>query len=204
MTLPPLPGPHKGLRIGLFGGSFNPAHSGHYHVAETALRRLQLDCVWWLVAGGNPLKENHGVFEARVASAKRVATHPAMRVTGIERDLGVRYTSDLLDRLLPRLKSAQLVWIMGADNLANFHRWGRWDEIAQRLPIAVVARPGASPKAGLSKFATRFALGRYSGRAARALALSPAPAWIYLNAPLEPVSSTALRRKAARRNPFRR
>ncbi|MEL6567827.1 MAG: nicotinate-nucleotide adenylyltransferase [Pseudomonadota bacterium] len=204
MTLPPLPGPHKGLRIGLFGGSFNPAHSGHYHVAETALRRLQLDCVWWLVAGGNPLKENHGVFEARVASAKRVATHPAMRVTGIERDLGVRYTSDLLDRLLPRLKSAQLVWIMGADNLANFHRWGRWDEIAQRLPIAVVARPGASPKAGLSKFATRFAQGRHSAQAGRALALSPAPAWVYLNAPLEPVSSTALRRKAARRNPFRR
>lgn len=203
-TLPPLPGPHEGLRIGLFGGSFNPAHEGHVHVAETALRRLRLDAVWWLVAGGNPLKEEHGVFEARLASARRVARHPRMRVTGIERDLGVRYTADLLERLLPRLKGAELVWIMGADNLAGFHRWGRWDEIAGRLPIAIVARPGASPKAGLSKFARRFASSRRPASAAGGLAGAPAPAWVYLRAPLEPVSSTALRRQASRRNPFRR
>ncbi|MEM9738767.1 MAG: nicotinate-nucleotide adenylyltransferase [Pseudomonadota bacterium] len=202
--LPPLPGPYKGLRIGLFGGSFNPAHGGHYHVAETALRCLGLDAVWWLVAGGNPLKEEHGVFEARLASARRVASHPAMRVTGIERDLGVRYTSDLLGRLLPRLKGAHLVWVMGADNLRGFHKWGRWEDIAHCLPIVVIARPGASPQAGLSKFARRFAHARLSSGAARALPGSFAPAWIHLNAPFEPVSSTSLRRKAERRNPFRR
>jgi nicotinate-nucleotide adenylyltransferase len=203
-VLPPLPGPHRGLRIGLFGGSFNPAHGGHLHVAETALRHLRLDAVWWLVAGGNPLKEEHGVFEARLASARRMAAHPAMRVTGIERDLGVRYTSDLLDLLLPRLPGARLVWIMGADNLGAFHRWGRWEEIAGRLPIAVVARPGASPRAGLSKFARRFSGHRLPAHAATALAASTPPAWVYLPAPLHRVSSTALRQQARHRNPFRR
>jgi len=203
-TLPRLPGPHRGLRIGLFGGSFNPAHSGHRHVAETALKRLRLDAVWWLVAGGNPLKENHGAFEARLASARRIARHPAMRVTGIERALGVRYTSHLLEKLLPRLGSADLVWIMGADNLGGFHRWGRWADIACRLPIAVVARPGESPKAGLSKFARRFAHSRLPESAAVSLAGRSAPAWVYLTAPLDRASSTALRSRAKSRNPFRR
>lgn len=204
MTHALLPGPTCGLRIGLFGGSFNPAHEGHLHVAETALKRLQLDAVWWLVAGGNPLKESHGVYEARLASARRLAHGPAMRVTSLERTLGVRYTADLLEKLLPRAPGAHFVWVMGADNLAHFHRWGRWDEIAGRLPIAVVGRPGAFPRAGLSKFARRFAHARLPEHAAAALPLSPPPAWTYLTAPWNTASSTAIRRKAAARNPFRR
>ncbi|MCI4645773.1 MAG: nicotinate-nucleotide adenylyltransferase [Hyphomonadaceae bacterium] len=204
MTIAHLPGPTRGLRIGLFGGSFNPAHEGHLHVAETALHRLQLDAVWWLVAGGNPLKETHGVFEARLASARRLARGPNMRVTSLERTLGVRYTADLLEKLLPRARGARFVWIMGADNLGHFHRWGRWDEIACRMPIAVVGRPGASPKAGLSKFARRFAAARLPEHAAPALPFADAPAWTYLTAPWHTASSTALRRRAAARNPFRR
>lgn len=199
-----LPGPTRGLRIGLFGGSFNPAHEGHLHVAETALKRLQLDCVWWLVAGGNPLKETHGVFEARLASARRMARGPAMRVTSLERTLGVRYTADLLEKLLPRAPEARFVWIMGADNLAHFHLWDRWDEIATRLPIAVIGRPGASRKAGLSKFARRFGEARLPEYIAPALPFCTPPAWTYLTAPWHPASSTALRRQAAARNPFRR
>lgn len=202
--LPPLPGPTRGLAIGLFGGSFNPAHDGHLHVAETALRRLQLDAVWWLVARGNPLKEEHGVFEARLASARRIARNPRMHVTSLERALGVRYTADLIDRLLPRAPDARFVWIMGADNLAGFHHWGRWDEIAGRLPIAVIARPGAMPRAGGSKFARRFSHARLPEHSAQVLKHLDAPAWVYLTAPWQPISSTALRERARARNPFYR
>lgn len=198
-----LPGPYRGLRIGLFGGSFNPAHGGHLHVAETALRRLQLDHVWWMVAAGNPLKEEHGVFEARLASARRVAEGPAMRVTSLEAALGVTYTADLLERLCRITPAARFVWIMGADNLTGFHRWGRWQEIAARLPIAVVARPGASPKAGLSRFARQYAQRRVPEAAAARLADMAPPAWTYLKAPFHPASSTQLRALAQRRNPFR-
>ncbi|MEM1150331.1 MAG: nicotinate-nucleotide adenylyltransferase [Pseudomonadota bacterium] len=195
-TLPPLPGPYRGLRIGLFGGSFNPAHAGHVHVAETALQRLELDAVWWLVANGNPFKEQNGQYDARFSSAQRLVRHPRMRVTAIERAFGVRYTADLLDRLLPRLTGAQPVLIIGADNLAGFHLWGRWSQIADRLPIAVISRPGASPKAGLSKFARRFAMAQHPAGAAGRLAGAKAPAWTYIRAPLEPMSSTELRREA--------
>lgn len=203
MTLK-LPGPYRGLSIGLFGGSFNPAHEGHFHVAETALRRLRLDHVWWLVARGNPLKERHGVFEARLASARRLAGgHPHMQVSTLEDDLGVHYTRELLTALLPRTPGARFVWIMGADNLAGFHRWDGWDEIAVRIPIAIVARPGASPKAGLSKFAQRYGSARLPEHSATALPFARPPAWTVLIAPWHPASSTALRRHARARNPFR-
>ena len=203
MTLK-LPGPHAGLSIGLFGGSFNPAHEGHFHVAETALRRLQLDHVWWLVARGNPLKERHGVFEARIASARRLVNgHPRMLVTALEEELGVHYTRDLLAALQPRAPGARFVWIIGADNLAGFHRWAGWDEIAAWIPIAVVSRPGAGPKAGLSKFARRFAGARVADHGAPALPFADPPAWTVLTAPWHPASSTALRRRARARNPFR-
>jgi nicotinate-nucleotide adenylyltransferase len=198
-----LPGPHAGLRIGLFGGSFNPAHDGHLHVAETALHRLQLDWIWWIVARGNPLKERHGVLEARLASARAMADHPRMRVTMIEAELAINYTRDLLPALAARAPEARFVWIMGADNLAGFHRWGGWSEIAETLPIAVIARPNAGPRARLSKFARRFAQARIDQAAAASLADQPAPAWLFLTARWHPASSTALRRRARTRNPFR-
>ncbi|WP_294266035.1 nicotinate-nucleotide adenylyltransferase [uncultured Sphingomonas sp.] len=144
-------------RIGLMGGSFNPAHGGHRYVAIQALRALDLDEVWWLVSPGNPLKEAAGdmaPYAARVASAKVVARHVPIRVSTVEATLGTRYTVDLLEKL-PRLyPKKRFVWIMGADNLGGFHRWKRWRDIARAVPIAVVARPGydgsalASPAMG--------------------------------------------------------
>ncbi len=191
------------MRIGLFGGSFNPAHDGHRHVAETALKRLQLDWVWWVVARGNPLKNRHGAFDARLQSARRMADHPRMRVSDIETRLEVNYTLDLLSQLTARAPNARFVWIMGADNLAGFHRWGGWRDIAASLPICVIARPNAGARARLSKFARSYTGQRWPQQDAIALPLAPAPAWTFITAPWQPVSSTALRRRARRRNPFR-
>ncbi len=151
-------------RIGLMGGSFNPAHGGHRYVAMQALRALDLDEVWWLVSPGNPLKEAAGdmaPYAARVASANAVARHAPIRVSTVEAKLGTRYTVDLLEKL-PRLyPKKRFVWIMGADNLGGFHRWKRWRDIARAVPIAVVARPGydggalASPAMGWLRRAVR-------------------------------------------------
>ena len=193
MTRLTLPGPARGLRIGLFGGSFNPAHSGHLHVAETAMKRLQLDWVWWIVARGNPLKKSHGDFEARLASARAVAVNPRMIVTDIEAQLGLTYTADTLAAIVTRAPQAHFVWLMGADNLVGFHLWENWQGIAQTLPIAIVARPGVGPGARNSPFARRFARSRVPSAAARTLATTLPPAWTYLTAPLDPTSSTALR-----------
>jgi nicotinate-nucleotide adenylyltransferase len=188
-----LPGPTEGLRIGLFGGSFNPAHSGHMHVAETAMKRLHLDWVWWIVARGNPLKTSHGDFDARVASARALARNPRMIVTDIEAELGLTYTADTLAAIITRAPDAHFVWLMGADNLASFHHWKNWQAIAQSVPIAVVARPGVGPAERNSPFARRFASNRIPAAAARTLATAAPPAWTYLAAPLDPTSSTALR-----------
>lgn len=193
MTQLALPGPTRGLRIGLFGGSFNPAHSGHLHVAETAMKRLQLDWVWWIVARGNPLKSAHGDFETRLASARAVAHSPRMIVTDIEARLGLTYTFDTLAAIVARAPEAHFVWLMGADNMTGFHHWQNWQGIAHRLPIAVIARPGVGPGARNSPFARRFAKNRIPSAAARTLASTPPPAWTYLAAPLDPSSSTALR-----------
>ena len=142
MTRVHLPGPAAGRRIGLLGGSFNPAHAGHLHVAETALKRLRLDEVWWIVARGNPLKSDHGDFAERLASARTFARPPAMNVTDIEAQLDLTYTADTLRTLRAAEPEAHFVWIMGADNVTGFHLWKDWEEIAASVPIAVVSRPG--------------------------------------------------------------
>jgi len=188
-----LPGPVDGLRIGLFGGSFNPAHSGHVHVAETAMRRLGLDWVWWIVARGNPLKTAHGDFDDRLASAAALARNPRMIVTDIEAQLGLTYTSDTLAAIVQRAPGAHFVWLMGADNMAGFHFWQDWQGIANTLPIAIVARPGVGTAARNAPFARRFASSRIPASAARTLPMASPPAWTYLTAPLDPASSTALR-----------
>jgi len=184
--------PDSGQRIGLFGGSFNPAHSGHLHVAQTALTRLRLDWVWWIVARGNPLKSSHGDFETRLASARAIARSPRMKVLDIEARLGITYTADLIDAIKIRHRTDRFVWIMGSDNLANFHHWRDWQHIGQTLPIAIIARPGG--KAGNSPFERRFANARRPAHAATGLADAPAPAWTFINAPLNSQSSTALRK----------
>ncbi|MFN4226157.1 MAG: nicotinate-nucleotide adenylyltransferase [Hyphomonas sp.] len=189
---PVLPGPAAGRRIGLLGGSFNPAHGGHLHVAQTAMRRLALDGVWWIVARGNPLKSDHGDFDSRLASARSVAAPPGMAVTDIERQLGLTYTTDTLRALQETEPEARFVWLMGADSAASFHLWKDWEGIAARVPIAIVLRPGTRLTKALP-FVQRFADARIPEREARTLPGRAPPAWVYLRAPGNTLSSTALR-----------
>jgi nicotinate-nucleotide adenylyltransferase len=183
------------MRVGLLGGSFNPAHEGHAHVAKTALARLGLDRVIWLVSPQNPLKSAKGTaaFAARIASARAVAAGPAMIVSDLEAKLGSRYTIDLIRVLRARYPAVRFVWLMGADNLAGFHRWRGWEEIMRLVPVCVVARPGWGMQGRLAPAARRFAWARRPASEARRLASARPPAWIYLTAPLNFTSSTAIR-----------
>ena len=191
------PGFHlePGMRVGLFGGSFNPAHDGHAHVAETALMRLGLDRVVWLVSPQNPLKSarHTAPLEERLESARRFARGPSMIVSAAEDRLGTRFSLDTLRILQGRFPGVRFVWVMGADNLAGFHLWRGWPEILRRVPVAVVSRPGSLIESRFAPAARRFARARRPERAARVLPQTPPPAWIYLNAPLNEASSTHLR-----------
>ncbi|KQQ31748.1 nicotinate-nicotinamide nucleotide adenylyltransferase [Methylobacterium sp. Leaf123] len=183
------------MRIGLYGGSFNPAHAGHLHVSRTALRRLRLDRVWWLVTPGNPLKD-HGVLaplDERVAQARALATDPRVAVTGFEAEIGSRYTADTLRWLVRRRPALHFVWIMGADSLGTFHRWRRFDEILTLMPVAVIDRPGYTLTAPAARAAQAFASARIPEAAAPTLAIHPPPAWTFLHGPRSTLSSTALR-----------
>ena len=148
MTFLRPPGPvARGLRIGLLGGSFNPPHDGHLYVAETAIKRLGLDYVWFLVAPQNPLKPVAGMLplKRRLELARALVGHrPRVVVTDLEPNIASRYTIDTIRALTARFTEARFVWLMGSDNLEQFHRWRRWQEIAARVPIAVVLRPGST------------------------------------------------------------
>jgi nicotinate-nucleotide adenylyltransferase len=184
-----------GRRIGLFGGSFNPAHAGHVAVSEEALKRLQLDEVWWLVSPQNPLKDaaDTADFQLRVAHARKLATHPRMHVTGLEAGLGTRTTAQTFAALQPMFDLGNFVWIMGADSFAGLHLWNDWREIPATLPLAVFARPGWSLKALGSPAAHVMQRYRIDSATLRRLADLQAPAWAFLNMPLRHESSTALR-----------
>ncbi len=192
-----LPGTAQDVRIGVFGGSFNPAHAGHFHVALTAMNRLDLDFVWWLVARGNPLKAEHGDFDARFASAASLAQHPRMIVSTFEAEAGFTYTVNTLAALQRRAPNAHFVWLMGADNLGSFHKWSGWQTIARDMPIAVVDRPGYGLKSRFSPFARRFSASRLEEYDAARLPFAEAPAWVFLKARHVPLSSTELRRQRA-------
>ncbi len=182
------PGPvTDGRRIGLLGGSFDPAHEGHLYVSQVARRRLRLDQVWWLVSPGNPLKPEPEPFAQRLRRAERVAHPPFIRVTGIERQLGTRYTIDTVRALQRRFQHVQFIWLMGSDNLVQFSRWRCWQAIAARIPIAVVRRPG-SVLAPLSAALTR--------RIGVARALGSAPSLVVLDGRRSEQSSTRLRAEA--------
>jgi nicotinate-nucleotide adenylyltransferase len=185
-----------GMRIGLLGGSFDPPHEGHRQVSLVALKTLRLDQVWWLVSPHNPLKPGapSGELVERVHAAMEIAHHPRIRVTGIEAVLGTTYTADTLRKLLPRLAGAELVWMMGADNLASFHRWRDWPAIAASVPIAVFNRPGSALLALAGPAASALAASRIPERAAASLAATAPPAWVFLSRPHVPISSTELRR----------
>ncbi|MEM1036523.1 MAG: nicotinate (nicotinamide) nucleotide adenylyltransferase [Pseudomonadota bacterium] len=181
-------------RIGLFGGSFNPPHKGHLHVAQTALKRLDLDEVWWIVARGNPLKESPADFEARTAAVQiLVRGQGGMNVSDVELHAHLTYTIDTVSLFKAHSPGARFVWIMGADSLLHFHHWKSWQTLARTLPIAVIARPGALHAPSTSPFAKVFSDARIPEYAAPVLVDQDAPAWTYLTAPLHPASSTAIR-----------
>ena len=186
--------PHR--RIGILGGSFNPAHHGHREISLAALRLLELDEVWWMVSPQNPLKPVAGMapFEGRLAQAREVAAvEPRIRVTGVEAELGSTYTADTLKALHHRFPRARFVWLMGSDNLAQFPYWKRWQEIFRTVPIAVFARPEAQSKALAGAAARHFARARLPAAAARRLAFAPPPAWVFFHTRLDPRSATRIR-----------
>ncbi len=193
---PALPPHGSGQRIGLLGGSFNPAHGGHRMISELALRRLRLDRVWWLVTPGNPLKDAAGLkpLAERIENARRLADHPRIRVTAIEADVGTSRTRDTLRYLKRRCPVTRFVWLMGADNLASFHRWHAWREIAAMVPIAVIDRPGNTLNAVAGRAAAWLAPYRIDESDAATLADRDPPAWIFLHGQRSPLSSTELRR----------
>ena len=184
-----------GMRVGLFGGSFNPAHAGHAHVAQTALTRLNLDRVIWLVTPQNPLKSSAHTrpLAERMASARSQAKGPSMIVSDAETRIGARYTIDTLRVLKARFPGVHFVWLMGGDNLASFHKWKGWVEIMESTPVAIIARPDTLMKSRAAPTARRFPHGRLPSREGLVLPAVKAPAWTYLRAPLNFASSTALR-----------
>lgn len=190
-----------GQRIGIMGGTFNPPHAGHAIVAETAVKRLGLDQLWWVVTPGNPLKSNGQLppLNARMAAAQKIARGRQMTVTGFEAELGTPYTAATLAFLKRRYPHVHFVWVMGADNLATFDRWQHWRAIAARFPIAVVDRPGWRLKALARPAGATMAKTRVPETKATRLATMRAPAWTFLTSRLSGLSSTALRQQAATR-----
>jgi nicotinate-nucleotide adenylyltransferase len=186
------------LRIGLLGGSFNPAHEGHLHITREALKRLRLDYVWWLVSPQNPLKARGDMapLDTRVHAAGRLlAPVPRAIATALESELGTRFTADTLGRLTARFSRTRFVWLMGADNLAQLPRWRRWVSILHRLPVAVFDRPPYLYGASAGRAATRFSRARLAERRAAHLALKKPPAWAMLHQPRRAISATAIRRR---------
>jgi nicotinate-nucleotide adenylyltransferase len=192
------PGPvAPGLKIGLLGGSFNPAHEGHLHISEVALKRLGLDYVWWLVTPQNPLKPVAGMAPVRerlAVAADKFEQHPRIVIVDVETKLGTRYTIDTLTALKRRFSQVHFVWLMGTDNLASFRRWKRWADIARLVPIAVVMRPGSTLATLHAKAAQRFACSRRGALAQ--LALADPPCLTVLDGRRSQASSTALRAQA--------
>lgn len=193
-----MPHVEKGMAVGLFGGSFNPPHAGHALVVETALRRLRLDKLWWIVTPGNPLK-SHGELAPlaeRLRLSEACSRDPRVVVTAFEAGYNIRYTADTVSLVRERNRGVDFVWIMGADSLRDFHRWERWRKIAETLPIAVIDRPGAT-LAFLSATMTKaYAYARVDEDDAPRLARMAPPAWTFIHGPRSSLSSTAIRNAA--------
>lgn len=184
-----------GMCIGLLGGSFDPAHSGHVLISREALKRFGLDEVWWLVSPGNPLKtKGPAPLAERLSHARNVMRHPRVRVTDLEARFGTRHTFATLTRLIHAYPGVRFVWLMGADNLATFHLWENWQAILELVPVGVMARPGQRISARLSPAARQYRRFRLRGREANLLCRSESPRWCFLNVPMSDLSSTQLRR----------
>jgi nicotinate-nucleotide adenylyltransferase len=178
--------------IGLLGGSFDPTHEGHVHITREALKRMGLDQVWWLVSPGNPLKSRQPApMVDRLARAAQLMRDPRVRITALESALGTRATADTIDRLKSIYPGVTFVWLMGADNLVQFHRWGRWRDILRAVAVGVLARPGSGVAARLSVAARAFRVHRVArGENLRG---RRAPVWSFVNVPMNDASSTAIR-----------
>jgi nicotinate-nucleotide adenylyltransferase len=182
----------KGMVVGLLGGSFDPAHEGHAHITREALARMGLDQVWWLVTPGNPLKARQPAPMAeRLAQARRVMDHPRVKITELETYLRTTTTADTIDRLRAIYPGVRFVWLMGADNLVQFHRWGRWRDILRAVPVGVLARPGSGVAARLSVAAQAFRV--HQVERGEGLGGKRAPAWCFVNLPMHAASSSAIR-----------
>ncbi len=188
-----------GMTIGLFGGTFDPPHAAHVHASETALRRLGLDRVWWLVSPGNVLKDTRGLtpLSERMAQARKLLRDPRIIVTDIEAKIGTRFTFDTLDWLTSRCPDVHFVWIMGTDILAQFHRWQNWRDIADMIPFAVIDRPGSGLAATASPAAQALAQWRLPEQDSSLLAHAQPPAWTILHGKRLDLSSTMLRKNRA-------
>ncbi|MEL7343951.1 MAG: nicotinate-nucleotide adenylyltransferase [Pseudomonadota bacterium] len=192
------PAARAGMCIGLLGGSFDPPHAGHAHITREALKRFGLDGVWWLVSPGNPLKaRGPAPMARRMAAARDVMKHPRVAITDLEARLGTRFTAETIAGLQAAYPGVRFVWLMGADNLATFHHWERWEEIFGRVPIGVLARPGERISARLSPAAARYERYRLRGREAARLCAAEPPAWCFVNVPMVALSSTKLRAQGA-------
>jgi nicotinate-nucleotide adenylyltransferase len=188
-------------RIGILGGSFNPAHPGHLDISTAAIHRLDLDEVWWLVSPQNPMKRSDGMapFGERLAGARRVARDGRIKVTDLEKRLGTHYTAESLRAILQRFPDCRFVWLMGADNLAQIAQWRDWQQIFHLLPIAVFARPTYCFLALAAKAARRFARHRLKESAGRRLATAVPPAWLFVHGRLNPISATEIRQRRSKK-----
>jgi nicotinate-nucleotide adenylyltransferase len=190
--IPPI---EPGMTIGLYGGSFNPPHDGHRHVALTGLKRLELDKIWCLVTPGNPLKNNSSLpsLEERLEQTASMMDHPSIAITGLEQQLGSSYSAKTILWLTRKYPQNRFVWLMGADNLANFHHWRQWKHIFATLPIAIIDRPGYSLSPLSSKAAQVYQRWRLPEKEAKGLSANRSPSWVFLHGPRSHLSSTLLR-----------
>ncbi len=190
------PGPSP--KVGVLGGSFNPAHEGHIEISKSALNFLELDFVWWLVSTGNPLKDTTELlpFEQRANQAREIVDDPRIVVSEMEKNLETRYTIDTLERMIINFPQYHFVWLMGADNLINFHEWKEWRKIAETVPIAIFNRPGYSKDSMQCLAANALKDYRVSEDEATLLHRFMPPAWVYCEKTNNPMSSTEIRRKA--------
>jgi len=190
-----MPYVERGMQVGLFGGSFNPPHAGHVLVAEIAMRRLNLDQLWWIVTPGNPLKSKRELkpLTERLELSERITPDPRVKVTAFEAAHRIRYTADTLALVKAKNPGVDFVWIMGADSLRDFNRWQRWREIAMTFPIAVIDRPGSTLSFLSSVMAKTFDYARVDEAFAQMLPHLPAPAWTFIHGPRSTLSSSAIR-----------
>lgn len=191
-----------GAKIGLLGGSFDPAHVGHVHITREALKRFGLDEVWWLVSPANPLKSRGPApLDDRVKTARKIMQHPRVRVTDLEARLGTRFTYETLVALQSRYPFVDFAWLMGADNMATIHLWDNWRSIFQSVPIGILARPGDRLSARLSPAARQFRKARLRARQAKMLTKCEPPVWCFVNVPMSGESSTAIRASSSQDGP---